>query len=169
MQKEYYGYYSTPIGLLEIIATDDFIVSVMFTDKSNKVTKQPQVLKYCIKQLDEYFKGIRKEFNIVPKLSGTEFQIKVWNALNGIPYGKTLSYKDIAVKTGNDKAARAVGNANNKNKISIIIPCHRVIGKDGSLTGYAGGQSRKQWLLEHEKRICRSDSRITHSGHSTNS
>ena len=152
MVKEYFGYYNSPIGLLEIIATDNFISSVMFTEKIHEVSEQTEILISCIKQLDEYFKGTRKDFDIKYELKGTEFQKKVWNALKKIPYGQTVSYKDIAVSIGKEKAARAVGNANNKNRISLIIPCHRVIGADGSLTGYGGGLDKKQWLLNHEKK-----------------
>ena len=116
-------------------------------DKNKKAIKHANE---CIKQLDEYFSGKRKMFDIDVILKGTEFQRKVWNALKDIPYGVTVSYALIAEKTGDRKAARAVGNANNKNPVSIIIPCHRVIGSNGSLTGYGGGLWRKKWLLEHE-------------------
>lgn len=116
-------------------------------DKNKKAIKH---VNECIKQLDEYFSGERKIFHIDVILKGTEFQRKVWNALKDIPYGVTVSYAVIAEKIGNKKAVRAVGNANNKNPMSIIIPCHRVIGSDGSLTGYGGGLWRKKWLLEHE-------------------
>ena len=103
-------------------------------------------------QLDEYFAGKRKVFDIPLNLCGTKYQKKVWNVLTTIPYGETRSYKDIAAITGNKKASRAVGGANNKNQIAIRVPCHRVIGANGKLTGYAGGLDKKKWLLEHESK-----------------
>ena len=111
----------------------------------------PLVLAECYNQLDEYFKGKRHEFTFPYQLEGTSFQKMVWNALNEIPYSKTWSYKEIALSIGNEKAVRAVGSANGKNKLSIVIPCHRVIGSNGTLTGYAGGLWRKEWLLHHER------------------
>ena len=152
MTKKYYGYYNSPIGILEIITSDDAIISAMFVDEVKESTGESEILKEAIKQFDEYFKGTRKDFDIKCEIQGTEFQKKVWDALMEIPYGVTLSYKELAIKIGNEKATRAVGNANSKNIISIIIPCHRVIGSDKSLTGYAGGLNRKKWLLEHERK-----------------
>ena len=125
----------------------------MFIEELKNCTEESPILKEAIKQFDEYFKGIRKDFNIKCETQGTEFQKRVWVALMEIPYGVTLSYKEMAFKIGNEKSTRAVGNANGKNIISIIVPCHRVIGSDNSLTGYAGGLHRKKWLLEHEKEI----------------
>ncbi len=113
------------------------------------------VILQCITQLDEYFAGVRTEFNLPLYLSGTDFQKKAWRALQDIPYNTAVSYKYIAQKIDNEKAVRAVGNANNKNPVPIIIPCHRVIGSDGSLTGYGGGLWRKKWLLEHEAKTAR--------------
>ena len=104
------------------------------------------------RQLTEYFSGSRKTFDLPLNLGGTEFQAKVWQALQTIPAGETRSYKDIAVMIGKPGASRAVGMANNRNPVSIIVPCHRVIGQDGSLVGYAGGLAIKQYLLEHEKK-----------------
>lgn len=153
MTKKYYGYYNSPIGILEIITSDYGIISAMFAPVIKESTEEPEILKEVIKQFDEYFKGTRKDFDIKCEIQGSEYQKKVWEALTKIPYGVTLSYKDMAIKLGNEKASRAVGNANSKNIISIIIPCHRVIGSDKSLTGYAGGLNRKQWLLEHERSV----------------
>lgn len=153
MTKKYYGYYNSPIGILEIITSEDGIISAMFVDEVKENTGDTEVLKEAIKQFDEYFKGIRKDFDIKCEVEGTEFQKRAWKALTEIPYGETRSYKQQAMQIGNEKATRAVGNANSKNLISIIIPCHRVIGSNKSLTGYAGGLNRKQWLLEHEKGI----------------
>lgn len=155
MIKKYYGYYNSPIGILKIITSDYAIISAMFVEDVEESGGESQMLKKAIKQFDEYFKGERKDFDIKCELQGTEFQKRVWEELMEIPYGLTLSYKEMAIKIGNEKAARAVGNANSKNIISIIIPCHRVIGADKSLTGYAGGINRKQWLLKHEKEVLR--------------
>ena len=129
------------------IQDDEYMQGEDMEDKNKKAIKH---VNECINQLDEYFSGERKIFHIDVILKGTEFQRKVWNTLKEIPYGVTVSYAMIAGKIGNKKAVRAVGNANNKNPVSIIIPCHRVIGSDGSLTGYGGGLWRKKWLLEHE-------------------
>ena len=142
MIKKYYGYYNSPIGILEIITSEDAIISAMFVEESKENTEDTEVLREVIKQFDEYFKGIRKDFDIKCQVIGTEFQKKAWNALIEIPYGETRSYKQQAIQIGNEKATRAVGNANSKNLISIIIPCHRVIGSNKSLTGYAGGLNR---------------------------
>ena len=152
MTKKYYGYYNSPIGVLEIITSDCAIISAMFVDEMKENTGQSEILKIAIKQFDEYFKGTRNDFDIKCEVQGTEFQKKAWEALTEIPYGETWSYKEQAIHIGNEKATRAIGNANSKNIISIIIPCHRVIGADKSLTGYAGGLNRKQWLLEHERK-----------------
>ena len=153
MIKRYYGYYNSPIGILEIITSEDAILSAIFVEEAKEIAEDTEVLRDAIKQFDEYFKGTRKDFNIKCEVEGTEFQKKAWKALMEIPYGETRSYKQQAIQIGNEKATRAVGNANSKNLISIIIPCHRVIGSNKSLTGYAGGLNRKHWLLEHEKNI----------------
>jgi len=150
MIKKYYGYYNSPIGVLEIIASEDAIISAMFVEEIGESSGETEILKEAIKQFYEYFNGTRKDFNIKYEIRGTEFQKKVWQVLVEIPYGVTLSYKELANKIGNEKASRAVGKANSKNIISIIIPCHRVIGADKSLTGYAGGLHRKRWLLDFE-------------------
>ncbi|WP_251554041.1 methylated-DNA--[protein]-cysteine S-methyltransferase [Neobacillus muris] len=147
--------YESPIGVLEIIGTEEAIGSILFTERDKAVNllqeETPKVLKLCFQQLDEYFKGIRHEFTFPYQMEGTDFQKTVWNALKAIPYAETGSYKDIAVSIGNEKAIRAVGSANGKNKLSIVIPCHRIIGSNGKLTGYAGGLWRKEWLLQHER------------------
>jgi len=150
MTNKFYGYYNSPIGILEIIASEDAIISTMFVEEICESSGETEILKEAIKQFHEYFNGTRKDFNIKYEIQGTEFQEKVWQALVEIPYGVTLSYKELANKIGNEKASRAVGKANSKNIISIIIPCHRVIGADKSLTGYAGGLHRKRWLLDFE-------------------
>ena len=148
------AYYKSELGIIEVKGDEEGVHSLDFMDKGEivlQINKNiPAVLANCLKQLDEYFKGARKEFNLKLVLQGTDFQKKVWEKLLKVPFGKTASYKDIALSLGNVKAVRAVGGASGKNKIAIIIPCHRIIGKNGTLTGYAGGIWRKEWLLEHE-------------------
>ncbi|MCP4214900.1 MAG: methylated-DNA--[protein]-cysteine S-methyltransferase [bacterium] len=160
----------SPVGLLKISARGNAVVSIEFSDTNEGEwsmetadTTNP-VLKECVRQLEEYFHGTRKAFQLEIDMDGssssgestasqelsTPFQREAWKQLLGIPYGTTIPYGEQARRLGNPNASRAVGNANRKNRIPIIIPCHRVIGKDGSLTGYAGGTWRKKWLLVHE-------------------
>ena len=158
MMKEYKAYYPSDIGLLEIIGTKASIKAVNFveaeaSEDSLKQTDLPPLIAACFSQLDEYFRGERQEFSLELDPEGTDFQNAVWHQLTTIPYGQTVSYLDIAKRVGNEKAVRAVGAANGQNKISIIVPCHRVIGSNGQLTGYGGGLWRKAWLLNHEKRF----------------
>lgn len=153
MDKRYYGYYNSPIGILEIICSEDALQEISFVDEEKQIENTNLIVKKVFNQLEEYFQGKRKEFDIKIELQGTDFQKQVWNQLIKIPHGKTASYKDVAIEINNEKAVRAVGNANNKNKIPIIIPCHRVIGANGKLVGYDGGLDKKQWLLEHEKKL----------------
>jgi methylated-DNA-[protein]-cysteine S-methyltransferase len=120
--------------------------------QSDFASGENQQLKQTVREIGEYFDKERTEFNIPLVFSGTDFQVKVWEALLEIPYGKTISYQDLTTKLGNPNAVRAVAGANGANKIAVLVPCHRVIGTDGSLTGYAGGMWRKQWLLEHESK-----------------
>ncbi|MCL2720861.1 MAG: methylated-DNA--[protein]-cysteine S-methyltransferase [Treponema sp.] len=156
---KYYYNYSNKFCNLFIIEENNTIHNVrfkfeekLFIKKSTELKKlQTPLIKETIKQLDEYFSGKRKTFDLPLNAQGTEFQKKVWQVLKAIPYGQTCSYEQIAIKTGNPKACRAVGLSNNKNPIVIIIPCHRVIGKNGKLTGYAGGLELKQKLLDLEK------------------
>ena len=144
-------YFKSPIGTIKITGNENGIQSVVFIEEIFETSKKiPEFLKPCFLQLQEYFSGIRKDFNIKLHPKGTDFQRSVWEELKRIPYGKTRSYMEQTKSLGNLKAIRAVASANGKNPISIIIPCHRVIGSDGSLTGYAGGIWRKKWLLEHE-------------------
>ena len=152
--------YKSPIGFIILEAVDGWVTGIFMLDdkevdshiESENDNENSMVINECIKQIDEYFDGKRKNFDFKFKNSGTEFRQKVWDELQRIPYGTTLSYKDLAVLVNNPKAVRAVGGANHNNNLSIVVPCHRVIGADGSLTGYAGGLWRKKWLLEHEKR-----------------
>jgi methylated-DNA-[protein]-cysteine S-methyltransferase len=146
-------YYQSPIGLVEIAGTDAALMGLNFVEaRPRKPADEPPVLRDALRQIDEYFLGRRTEFSVPLKTEGTTFQEDVWRALRGIGYGMTASYQDIARTIGRPDAVRAVGAANGANPISIIIPCHRVIGKDGRLTGYGGGLWRKQWLLQHEQR-----------------
>ena len=147
-------FYDTTIGKIGIAEDGTFITNVYFEDekgaKDANLIETP-LLKEAANQINEYFNGDRKNFELPISPSGTEFQKSVWNALQEIPYGETRSYKEIAIVIGNEKACRAVGMANNKNPISIIIPCHRVIGTNGKLVGYAGGLKVKDYLLSMEK------------------
>lgn len=145
---------NTPLGKTKITGDENGILSVIVSDEKLTLSKSiPKELKECVAQLDEYFKGSRQQFQIKLKPEGTVFQKRVWNELTKIPYGKTISYLELTKKLGDVKAIRAVANANGKNPVWIIIPCHRVIGSDGSLTGYAGGLHRKKWLLDHENPV----------------
>lgn len=149
------AYYQSEIGLLEIIGTEEYIQAVYFIEPEEKGTSFdgapiPTAVAECISQFDEYFTGKRQDFSLKLAPEGTEFQKTVWHELLNIPFGKTVSYLDIAKAIGNEKAIRAVGAANGRNPISIIVPCHRVIGSNGHLTGYGGGLWRKEWLLNHE-------------------
>lgn len=148
----YYGYYKSPIGCIKIEAEDNYITALDFVvDIGEENTSE--IIERCKSQLEEYFIGKRKKFELEIKyLNGTEFQTKVWETLRDIPYGETVSYKWIAEKIGNPKAVRAVGGANNRNRIAIIVPCHRVIGANGKLVGYAGGIDKKEYLLKIESK-----------------
>ena len=143
--------YNTPIGKIFITEKDNKICAVSLADKIECETKETPLIKETYEQLTEYFDKKRKTFELSLLLEGTEFQKKVWHALIEIPYGETMTYKQIAAKIGNSSAQRAVGMANHNNKIMIIIPCHRVIGSNGKLTGYAGGLDVKQYLLKLEQ------------------
>lgn len=150
------SYYKSPIGLIQIKSINQKICSVLFVEKETEALMLDSALnKECIKQLKEYFAGTRLQFDLPIFQIGTDFQQKVWNEVYKIPYGDTSSYALLSHKIGDIKSIRAVGTTNGKNKIAIIVPCHRVIGSDGSLTGYAWGLDKKEWLLKHE---------IEHSG-----
>ncbi len=157
MQELYYTYYESPVGLIKIGGTDIYIAELSFIDNKEQIKYgEPGVsdmIHYCTEQLIEFFAGRRKQFTIPIHQEGTAFQQSVWNELIQVPFGKTMSYLDVAKKMGDAKATRAVAAANGKNKISIIVPCHRIIGSDKSLIGYSGGMWRKKWLLQHEFRV----------------
>lgn len=151
----------TPLGQMLAVADDEGIIGLDFIDSKNvwvdeidvRSVKENQILLELKKQLSEYFNGKRRDFDVKLNPNGTEFQKKVWNELLKIPFGKTKTYLEQAKLMNNEKAIRAIASANGKNKIAIVIPCHRVIGSKGFLTGYAGGLWRKKWLLEHESSI----------------
>lgn len=144
----------TPIGFTEIKGDENGISKIYVLDESEELsTIIPNDLIEVVTQLQEYFIGKRTEFTFKLNPKGTEFQKKVWQELLQIPYGKTCSYLELSKKLGDVKAIRAVASANGKNPLWIVVPCHRVIGTDGSLTGYAGGLWRKKWLLKHENPI----------------
>lgn len=150
---EYVNYYDTPIGKLSICADAYGVTSIDLSHESissvHEIYECP-IIKIAAVQLYEYFEGKRFHFDFPLNLKGTQFQKKVWDALMNIPYGKTVTYKDIAMQIGNPKASRAIGMANNKNPIPIVVPCHRVIGSNGSLIGYAYGLDVKKQLLDLE-------------------
>jgi methylated-DNA-[protein]-cysteine S-methyltransferase len=148
-------YYDFSIGILGISEDGDGITDIFFKNEKimeNVTQKETTLLQEAAKQLREYFDGRRKSFELPLSLHGTEFQFAVWRALQTIPYGETRSYKQIAEQIGNPKASRAVGMANNRNPVMIVVPCHRVVGQDGSMIGYAGGLDAKKFLLDLENR-----------------
>jgi len=154
------AYYLSPVGILEIQGNTDLISAVLFVnswkgtklveDELNFAAPVSAAIKNCMQQLDEYFAGTRTVFTMEMIQAGTDFQQSVWKELCNIPYGRTISYLELSKRIGNVKAIRAVGTANGNNSISIIVPCHRVIGANGSLVGYGGDLWRKKWLLDHE-------------------
>ena len=159
---KYFSYCSSPLGDMQMIEENNSLTHLNLSvnqilpadfPKGSITQKDTPLISSAKRQLDEYFQGKRKSFDLPLAPSGTQFQQKVWNALCTIPYGETRSYKEIAAQIQNPTGCRAVGMANNRNPIMIIIPCHRVIGSNGSLVGYAGGLDIKQWLLAHEKRF----------------
>jgi methylated-DNA-[protein]-cysteine S-methyltransferase len=154
LESNSFIYYKTPIGTAKIVGDENGIQSISVLDDDIKTSENiPSFLKDCISQLEEYFAGTRTEFNLKLNPQGTEFQQKVWKELLNIPYNSTRTYLEQTKAIGDVKAIRAVASANGKNPIWIVIPCHRVLGSDGSLTGYAGGIWRKKWLLDHENPV----------------
>lgn len=144
-----HAYIPSPLGTIKISTTNEGITSVLFTDESGE-NDTHEYLSQTTSQLDEYFSNKRTTFDLPLAPEGTDFQKRVWSELLAIPFGKTTTYLAMAKRLGDEKVIRAAASANGKNPIAIIIPCHRVIGSDGSLTGYAGGLWRKDWLLNHE-------------------
>ncbi|NVJ65118.1 MAG: methylated-DNA--[protein]-cysteine S-methyltransferase [Gammaproteobacteria bacterium] len=155
MKPLYFQQFSSPFGKLFIYADQQALKAVVFKpwqnlQAENAIEASNTIIEKCYQQLTEYFEGKRREFDLPLSASGTTFQQQVWRTLTQIPFGKAWSYGELAQAIGNKNASRAVGAANGKNPISIIVPCHRVIGANGALTGYAGGLTAKQWLLKHE-------------------
>jgi len=151
---KYFAKLPSPVGELTICANDDAITAVAFPGDIATPDNEPQpneLVRRAMDQLQDYFSGQRKGFDLPLNPAGTAFQQSVWQALLTVPYGRTASYGEIAAAIGNAKASRAVGLANGRNPIAIVVPCHRIIGRNGSLTGYGGGLDRKRWLLTHER------------------
>ena len=146
----YCKYTPSPIGLVEIIADDNTLTSLDFIDHPRHLADTNPIVEQAAEQLQEYFRGDRDRFDLPLAFTGTDFQLAVWRHLTDIPYGCVVSYQQVAEAVGRPRAVRAVGAANGKNPIAIIVPCHRVIGSNGRLTGYASGLWRKAWLLKHE-------------------
>lgn len=146
----YFDYFDSPLGLIEFKSTEAGIAHVIFCGEKTETTKPNKITDLCKQQLTDYFSGKRKIFDLPLDPKGTEFQKIVWKCLSTIGFGQTVSYLDIAKMVNKPKGLQAVGGANGRNPISIIVPCHRVVGSNGSLTGYAGGIERKLWLLKHE-------------------
>jgi methylated-DNA-[protein]-cysteine S-methyltransferase len=144
------AYIKTPLGIAKIQGDENGISILCIHDEGTISSEIPTILKEAVAQIDDYFEGKRTDFTFKINPSGTEFQQKVWKGLLEIPFGKTVSYLELSKKLGNTKAIRAVAATNGKNPLWIVVPCHRVIGTQGSLTGYAGGLWRKKWLLDHE-------------------
>lgn len=145
----YQSYLETPIGYLRILSNGDGITEIKFQDTDGP--EDPDIHTESARtQLREYFEGSRNKFDLVLQQDGTNFEHQVWNELTAIPFGSTTTYGTIAKKIGDTNFSQAVGNANGKNPIAVVIPCHRVIGSDNKLVGYAGGLDRKEWLLKHE-------------------
>jgi len=147
------GYYLSPVGDLQIESENNKITLVRFCREERLEEMSSAAVDQCIRELDEYFHKGRKYFSVELDLRGNEFQVKAWNELLAIPYGKTNSYQQQAIRVGDPNFSRAVGLANNQNPIAIIVPCHRVIGKNGDLVGFGGGLENKEWLLQHEGSI----------------
>jgi len=149
------GYYSSPVGNLQIESENNKVTMVRFCreNEDRKEEINTAAVEQCIRELEEYFHKGRKYFTVELDLQGNDFQKKAWNELLAIPYGKTNSYQQQAIRVGDPNLSRAVGIANNQNPIAIIVPCHRVIGKNGDLVGFGGGLENKEWLLQHEGSI----------------
>jgi methylated-DNA-[protein]-cysteine S-methyltransferase len=151
--------YHSPIGKIKITSDENCINELVFVDEDALIDtlsyeeNVPAIIHNCVDELIEYFAGKRKEFTVPINQEGTDFQQRVWKELYELPFGKTMSYADLAKKLGDPKVIRAAASANGKNKIAIIVPCHRIIGTDQSLVGYAWGKARKRWLLQHEFRL----------------
>ncbi|MBM7554347.1 methylated-DNA--[protein]-cysteine S-methyltransferase [Thalassobacillus pellis] len=149
--RVYMGQLDTPVGILEVRGTEKGICSAQFVNQRTTGTTN-HIIKDCLEQLEDYFHKRRKIFTVPLSLQGTDFQQHIWKGIMAIPYGKTITYADLAALTGNAGAARAAGTAIGRNPLAILIPCHRAVGKSGKITGFAWGIWRKEWLLKHEKK-----------------
>ena len=150
-------YLKTPIGVLEIIGTTKAIQSILFVEEEGEADDTlPEGMERCLSELKAYFDGTNRHFTFPYEQQGTPFQHEVWTALATVPFGSTVSYRQVAEQIQRPLAVRAVGRSNGLNRLSIVVPCHRIIGSNGTLTGYAGGLWRKEWLLRHEAEIARS-------------
>jgi len=159
----WYSYFASPLGEIETRYDEDFIYAFHFCEEGfSKKEEGPaiELIEKAKDQLADYFEGNLKQFDLPLNLRGTDFQQKVWKELCTIDYGKTLSYLQLAKQLGDEKCIRAAASANGKNPFAIVVPCHRVIGTNGSLTGYAGELWRKQWLLDHEAKSCGSYNKL---------
>lgn len=143
----------TPLGYAELKGDENGLSAITVFDTEKPMDIVPPILEDAVHQLTEYFEGTRKVFRLALNPQGTDFQKQVWQELRNIPFGKTMSYLELSKKLGNVKAIRAVAAANGRNPLWIVVPCHRVIGSNGDLVGYAGGLHRKKWLLEHESPV----------------
>jgi len=159
-QKIYRAEIDSPLGILRIVTDAGFLLQVRFTDEDPETLERtagkydhPDILSDTIRQLEEYFAGSRRNFDLPLSPKGTEFQKRTWEALTSIPYGQTINYLELARRLGDELSIRAAASANGKNPIAVILPCHRVIGSNGDLTGYAGGLPRKKFLLDLEARV----------------
>ena len=146
-------YHTSPVGHIKIQCTESHVTLIHFVNEVGLENDHTELLEKCISQLDEYFSGIRKNFDLPLGQTGSEFQMNVWQHLLTIPYGKTISYLQLSKQIGDVKAIRAIAAANGKNNLAIVVPCHRVIGSNATLVGYAGGLAKKKWLLEHEMKV----------------
>ena len=150
MRETFAGTYESPIGLIEIGGTSEAVTSLNFVEQHRDECEPNLIVREATQQVSEYFLGTRREFSLPIYLEGTDFQKLVWQQLLTVPFGRTVSYQNVGNAIGKPRAVRAVGAANGQNPISIIVPCHRVVGSEGSLIGYGGGLWRKEWLLRHE-------------------
>lgn len=159
MQDTFVTYYQSPVGLLRISGTEHYISEISFIDTTDHLSgntskeQLPPMAIQATEELIQYFHGNRRVFDFPINQSGTDFQLKVWHELMNIPFGKTVSYLEIARRLGDPKVIRAAASANGRNNVVIAVPCHRVIGSNSDLVGYGGGLWRKRWLLEHENKI----------------
>ena len=153
ISMHYSSYIQSRIGYLIILGSEQYVQEIRFSDEKPDQGDENEITRKCSLQLIQYFAGERREFDVPVNARGTEFQVRVWEELMNVPFGRQVTYRELAEKMGDSKLARAVGMASSKNRISILVPCHRVVGSSGKLTGYAAGLWRKDWLLKHERLV----------------